>query len=111
VHAGYFKGKLGKLELSFAQQAFSQARFDVAFAAAKEAQRSGVDAGPMLKQLDAKAADLVQKGQAAQKANPAQAKASFRMVLKMVAPGTPNYTKAYQLLNSTSGPHRDEDED
>jgi tetratricopeptide (TPR) repeat protein len=111
MHAAFFKGKLGKLELGFAQQAFGAGKYDVAFSAAKEAQRSGVDAGAILKQLDLKAADLVQKGQSMPKSNIAQAKNNYRMVLKMVAPGTPNYTKAYQLLNAASGAHRDEDED
>lgn len=111
MHAAFFKGKLGKLQLGYAQQAFGAGKYDVAFSAAKEAQRSGVDAGAIVKQLDLKAADLVQKGQAMMKTNIAQAKNNYRMVLKMVAPGTPNYTKAYQLLNSASGAHRDEDED
>jgi tetratricopeptide (TPR) repeat protein len=111
MHAAFFKGKLGKLQLGYAQQAFGAGKYDVAFSAAKEAQRSGVDAGAIVKQLDLKAADLVQKGQGMMKTNIAQAKNNYRMVLKMVAPGTPNYTKAYQLLNSASGAHRDEDED
>jgi tetratricopeptide (TPR) repeat protein len=111
VHAAFIKGKLGKLQLGYAQQAFGAGKYDVAFGAAKDAQRAGVDAGPILKQLDLKAADLVQKGQATMKTNLVQAKNNFRMVLKMVAPGTPSYTKAYQLLNSASGAHRDEDED
>jgi tetratricopeptide (TPR) repeat protein len=111
MHGAFFKAKLGKLQLGFAQQAFGAGKYDVAFSAAKEAQRGGVDSGALLKQLDLKAADLVAKGQASLKSNVVQAKNNFRMVLKMVAPGTPNYTKAYQLLNSASGAHRDEDED
>jgi tetratricopeptide (TPR) repeat protein len=111
MHGAFFKGKLGKLQLGYAQQAFGAGKYDAAFSAAKEAQRGGVDAGAILKQLDLKASDLVQKGQAMMKSNVAQAKNNFRTVLKMVAPGTANYTKAYQLLNSASGAHRDEDED
>jgi len=111
MHAAFFRAKLGKLDLGYAQQAFGAGKYDAAFSAAKEAQRGGVDASALLKQLDLKAADLVQKGQAMMKTNLVQAKNNFRMVLKMVAPGTANYTKAYQLLNSASGAHRDEDED
>jgi hypothetical protein len=111
THAAWLKSKIGKLDLGYAQQAFGQGKYDVAYAAAKDAQRGGVDAGALLKQLDLKAADLVQKGQAMQKANVGQAKQYWRMVLKMVAPGTASYTKAYQLLNNAAGSHRDEDED
>jgi tetratricopeptide (TPR) repeat protein len=111
VHAAFFKAKLGKLQLTSAQLSFGQGKFDLAYAAAKDAQRMGADAGGIVRQLEAKAAELVQKGQALLKTSPAQAKQSWRMVLKMVAPGTPSYTRAYQLLNASSTGHRDEDED
>ncbi len=111
MHAAFFKGKVGKLQQSFGLQAFGQGKFDVAFAAAKEAARSGAGDGGLMKQLENKAADLVQKGQAVQKSNVVQAKQYWRTVIKMVPNTSANYAKAYQLLNNAGGPHRDEDED
>ena len=81
------------------------------WAAAKEAARSGAGDGGLMKQLENKAADLVQKGQAVQKSNVVQAKQYWRTVIKMVPNTSANYAKAYQLLNNAGGPHRDEDED
>jgi tetratricopeptide (TPR) repeat protein len=111
VHAAYFKSKIGKLDLSFAQQAFQQGKFDVASQAAQSAQKYGAGDGGIPKQLEAKAGELVQKGQALQKTNIAQAKTYWRMVIKMVPIGSPSYTRAYSLLNNSTATRRDEDED
>ena len=107
---GYFKQKIAKLQIAYAQQAFAKGQFEVAYSAAKEAQRSGSDGG-MLKQLENKAAELVQKGQSVQKSNVNQAKVYWRQVLRMVPQTSPTYAKAYQLLNNSVGQHRDVDED
>ena len=74
-------------------------------------QKSGGDAGAVMKQLEQKASELVNQGVAAQKTNVGQAKQLWRGVLKMVPSSSPNYTKAYSLLNAASPQRRDEDED
>lgn len=111
VHAGFFKQHLGKLEIPLAQQAFSQGRYDVAFNAVQQAQHLGAGDGGMLRQLEAKAKELTDRGAAMQKSNPGQAKMYWHQVLKMVPTTSPQYSRAYQLLNQNAGGHKDEDED
>jgi tetratricopeptide (TPR) repeat protein len=106
VHKDFFRGKIAKLQGGAATGAFNQGKYDVAFALANAAKDTA-----MLKQLDTKAAELVQKGQSMQKSNLVQAKQNWRMVIRMVPVGSPNYTKAYQLLNNAGSAHKDEDED
>jgi hypothetical protein len=111
VHGPYFKGKIGKLELLAAQQSIQAGRYDAAYGEVQSAQRYGVGDGGLMKQLEAKAGELVQKGQSLQKTNVAQAKSVWRMVIKMVPSSSPSYVKAYALLNSATANRRDEDED
>jgi hypothetical protein len=110
VHAAFFKQKIGKVQLAAAQQAFSGGKYDQAYQAVLLAQKYGAGDGGMMKQLESKAAELVQKGQSMQKSNLAQAKTLWRMVTKMLPTSSPNYAKAYGLINNASGPARDEDE-
>ena len=110
-HAAFFKQKIGKLQLPLAQQAFSQGKYEQAFAAVTQAQKSGAGDGGLLKQLDAKAKELNDKGAAMQKSNLPQAKTYWRQVIKMVPSSSAQYARAYQMINSTGGGHKDEDED
>ena len=111
MHAAFFKQKIGKMQVPLAQQAFAQGKYDVAYAAAQQAQKLGAGDGGMMKQLEAKAKELTDKGAAVQKSNPPQAKGYWRQVIKMVPTNSPNYARAYQLLNAGGGAHKDEDED
>jgi hypothetical protein len=111
MHAAFFKQKLGKLQVPMAQQAFQQGKYDVAYAAVQQAQKLGAGDGGMLKQLEAKAKELIDKGAAVQKSNAPQAKGYWRQVIKMVPTSSPSYARAYQLLNAGGTGHKDEDED
>ena len=75
------------------------------------AQRSGAGDGGMLRQLEAKAKELTDKGAAVQKSNPGQAKQYWHQAIKIVPSSSPSYARAYQLLNAGGGGHKDEDED
>ncbi len=110
-HAAYFKGRIGKLQIPLAQQAFSQGKYEQAFAAVQAAQKSGAGDGGMLKQLESKAKELTDKGAAVQKSNPAQAKGFWHQVIKIVPSSSPSYARAYQLLNAGGNGRKDEDED
>jgi hypothetical protein len=110
-HAAYFKQKIGKLQIPLAQQAFSQGKYEQAFAAVQAAQRAGAGDGGLLKQLEAKAKELTDKGAAVQKSNPGQAKTYWHQAIKIVPASSPTYARAYQLLNAGGGAHKDEDED
>ncbi|HEY1584295.1 MAG TPA: FHA domain-containing protein, partial [Polyangia bacterium] len=99
-HAGYFKQRIGKLQIPLAQQAFSQGKYEQAFVAVQAAQKSGAGDGGMLKQLEAKAKELTDKGAAVQKSNPGQAKQYWHQVIKIVPSSSPSYARAYQLLNA-----------
>jgi len=110
-HASYFKQRIGKLQIPLAQQAFAQGKYEQAFAAAQAAQRSGAGDGGILKQLEAKAKELTDKGASVQKSNPGQAKQYWHQVIKIVPSSSPSYARAYQLLNAGGGAHKDEDED
>jgi hypothetical protein len=110
-HAAYFKQRIGKLQIPLAQQAFTQGKYEQAFAAVQQAQKAGAGDGGLLKQLEGKAKELTDKGAAVQKSNPAQAKQYWHQVIKIVPTSSPSYARAYQLLNSTGGAHKDEDED
>jgi tetratricopeptide (TPR) repeat protein len=111
MHAAYFRQRMGKLQLPLAQQAFQQGKYDLAFAAVQQAQRAGAGDGGLLKQLEAKAKELTDKGVSLQKSNVGQAKGYWRQVIKMVPPSSPTYVRAYQLINASGGGHKDEDED
>ncbi len=65
-HAGYFKQRIGKLQVPLAQQAFSQGKYEAAFAAMQAAQRAGAGDGGLLRQLEAKAKELTDKGASVQ---------------------------------------------
>jgi tetratricopeptide (TPR) repeat protein len=110
-HGAYFKQRIGKLQLPLAQQAFSQGKYEQAYAAVQQAQKAGAGDGGMLKQLEAKAKELTDKGAAVQKSNPGQAKQYWHQVIKIVPSSSPAYARAYQLLNSAGGGRKDEDED
>lgn len=110
-HAAYFKQKIGKMQIPLAQQAFSQGKYEQAFAAVQAAQRAGAGDGGILKQLEAKAKELTDKGAAVQKSNPGQAKQYWHQVIKIVPSSSPSYARAYGLLNAGGGTHKDEDED
>lgn len=110
-HASYFKQKIGKLQIPLAQQAFAQGKYEQAFSAVQAAQRAGAGDGGMLKQLEAKAKELTDKGAAVQKSNPGQAKQFWHQVIKIVPSSSPSYARAYQLLNAGGAGHKDEDED
>lgn len=110
-HAAYFKQRIGKLQIPLAQQAFSQGKYEQAFAAVQAAQRAGAGDGGILKQLESKAKELTDKGAAVQKSNPAQAKTYWHQAIKIVPSSSPSYARAYQLLNAGGGAHKDEDED
>jgi tetratricopeptide (TPR) repeat protein len=111
MHAAYFRQRMGKLQLPLAQQAFQQGKYDLAFSSVQQAQRAGAGDGGLLKQLEAKAKELTDKGVSLQKSNVAQAKGYWRQVIKMVPPSSPSYVRAYQLINASGGGHKDEDED
>ncbi len=111
VQAPYIRGKLGKAQNSWAQQAFQQGKLDEAFRAAREGQKMGTGDGGVLKQLEGKAVELTNKGLNVQKSNLTQAKSYWRMVLKIVPDNSATYLKAYNLINNSVGPHKDEDED
>jgi len=111
VHASYFKQRIGGLGVQAAKEAFGKGNYEVAFQSALAAQKGGGDSSAIMKQLEQKASELVSQGVAAQKSNVGQAKQLWRSVLKMVPSSSPNYTKAYALLNNASAPKRDEDED
>jgi hypothetical protein len=111
AHTAFFKQKIGKLELSSAQAAFQQGKYEQAYQAVQLAQKNGAGDGGLSRQLEAKANELLAKGQAVQKTNLPQAKTYWRQVLRMVPNSSPIYGKTYGLLNNTGGPHRDEDED
>jgi tetratricopeptide (TPR) repeat protein len=110
IHAAFFKQKIGKVQLAAAQQAFQAGKYDQAYQSVLLAQKYGAGDGGMMKQLEAKAAELVQKGQALPKSSLQQAKQLWRMACKMVPTNSPIYAKAYGLINNSSGPARDEDE-
>lgn len=110
-HAAYFRQRIGKLQLPLAQQAFAQGKYEQAFAAVTQAQKSGAGDGGLLKQLEGKAKELNDKGAAMQKSNLPQAKMYWRQVIKMVPSSSQQYARAYQMINSTGGGHKDEDED
>jgi hypothetical protein len=110
VHGAFFKQKIGKVQLTAAQQAFQGGKYDQAYQSVLLAQKFGAGDGGMLKQLESKAGELVQKGQGLQKSNLQQAKQLWRMACKMVPTSSPIYAKAYGLINNSSGPARDEDE-
>ena len=110
-HAGYFKQRIGKLQMPLAQQAFSQGKYEAAFAAMQAAQRAGAGDGGLLRQLEAKAKELTDKGASVQRSNPAQAKQYWHQAIKIVPPSSASYARAYQLLNQGGGSHKDEDED
>jgi tetratricopeptide (TPR) repeat protein len=111
MHTPFFKQKIGKLQLPVAQQAYAAGKFDVAYNAVQVATKMGAGDGGLMKQLEAKAKELTDRGVTVQKANPQQAKQLWRQVIKMVPTSSPNYARAYQLINSASSGHRDEDED
>jgi tetratricopeptide (TPR) repeat protein len=111
MHAAFFKQKIGKLQVPLAQQAFAQGKYEAAFAAVQQAQKLGAGDGGMMKQLEAKAKELTDKGAAVQKSNPVMAKGYWRQVIKMVPTSSPQYARAYQLINAGGGAHKDEDED
>jgi tetratricopeptide (TPR) repeat protein len=111
VHAALFKQKMGKAQLASAQQAFSSGKYEIAYTAMQAAVKAGAGDGGLGKQLEAKAAELVQKGASMQKSNPNGAKDLFRTVVRMVPPSSPSYVKAYGLLNNASAKKKDEDED
>jgi hypothetical protein len=111
MHGSFFKQKIGHVELAAAQQAFTGGKYDQAYQAVLLAQKYGAGDGGILKQLEAKAGELVQKGQSVQKSNLNQAKTYWRMVTKMVPTSSPIYAKAYTLINNTGTAHKDEDED
>ena len=111
LQSAFLHSKAAKIQLALAQSALSQGRLEVAYKAATEAQKGGVGDGGVLKQLEGKAADLVAKGVAVQKSNVGQAKTFWRTAYKIVPETSPNYKKAYELLNNASAAHRDEDED
>lgn len=111
MHAAFFKQKIGKMQQSQAQSAYAAGKYEQAFAAAQTATKYGAGDGGVLKLLEGKAGELVQKGIAVQKSNPPQAKQFWRTVIRMVPTTSVNYAKAYQLLNNGSGAHKDEDED
>lgn len=107
----FLKSKIGGISVQAAKQAFSNQKFDQAYTLALQAQKAGAaDAGGVLKQLNDKAGELVAKAQGMQKTQPDEAKKLARQVQKMVPAGSPNYTKAYQIVNSSGAPRRDEDE-
>lgn len=111
VLASYIKGKIGGMSLNTAKSAFAAGKYEQAFQLAMSAQKAGSpDAGAVLKQLDQKAGEILGKAQAQQKTNPAEAKNLARQVQKMVPSGSQNYIKAYQIVNSSGAPRRDEDE-
>ncbi len=110
THGAYFKGQIAKLAKQAAQTAFNQGKYDVAYEAAKAAQRSTGDDGGVLKQLSAKAAEFNTKAAAMQKSNLNGAKTLWRQVVKMVPASDPNYVKAYQALNASAA-HKDDDEE
>jgi tetratricopeptide (TPR) repeat protein len=111
MHAAFFKQKIGKMQQSQAQSAYAAGKYEQAFAAAQTASKYGAGDGGVLKLLEGKAGELVQKGIAVQKSNPPQAKTYWRTVIRMVPTTSVNYAKAYQLLNNGGGSHKDEDED
>ena len=111
VHAAYFKQRLGGLGVQAAKQSLAAGKYEEAYQSASAAQKSGADASAVMKQLEQKASELVGQGVSAQKSNLGQAKQYWRTVLKMVPSSSPNYTKAYSLINSATAPKRDEDED
>ena len=111
MHTAYFKSRIGGLGVQAAKQAFAAGKYEEAYAAAVAAQKGGGDAGALMKQLEQKASELVSQGVSVQKSNVGQAKQYWRTVLHMVPSSSPNYTKAYSLINSASAPKRDEDED
>ncbi|HWE27420.1 MAG TPA: FHA domain-containing protein, partial [Polyangia bacterium] len=104
-HAAYFKQRIGKLQVPLAQQAFSQGKYEQAFVAVQAAQKAGAGDGGMLKQLEAKAKELTDKGAAVQKSNPGQAKQYWHQVIKIVPSSSPSYARAYQMLNAGGGGH------
>jgi hypothetical protein len=110
LHAGYFRGKLGRLEVLVSQQAFGQGRYDLAYQAVVAARSYGGGDGGMAKQLEAKAAELVQRGQAVERSNLTQAKTLWRMVVRMVPQSSPNYAKASSLLGNAAGAHKDDED-
>ncbi len=107
----FLKQKVGKMEVASAQAAFNAGKYDQAFQTVTAAQRHGAtDGGALLKSLEGKAAELVQKGLGLQKSNLNQAKTYWRMVVHMVPTSSPSYSKAYGLLNQAGPAHKDEDE-
>jgi tetratricopeptide (TPR) repeat protein len=111
MHAAYIKQKMGKAQLASAQQAFAGGKYDIAFKTMQDAVKAGAGDGGLGKQLEAKAAELVNRAVAVQKSNPNQAKDLYRTVVRMVPPSSPSYVKAYGLLNNASAKKKDEDED
>jgi len=111
MHAAFIKQKMGKAQLASAQQAFSGGKYEIAYQTMQAAVKAGAGDGGLAKQLETKATELVNKGVAAQKSNPNQAKDLFRTVVRMVPPTSPSYVKAYGLLNNASAKKKDEDED
>ena len=108
--ASFLKARLGSASLAAAQQTFALGKFEETVKMVQLAQRSGAGDGGMSRQLELKANELVQKGQAAAKSNPAQAKQYWRTVLKIVPSSSSSYVQAYKLLNEGTRGGSDEDE-
>ena len=111
THASYFRGQLGKLAQSAAEQAFQQQKFDTAYDDVKTAQKYGGSDGGVGAKLKAKASDLNNKAAGMQKSNLNGAKALWRMVVKIVPPTDAAYATAYKNLNSATQQHKDDDEE
>jgi hypothetical protein len=108
---GALRQRQGRAQLGYAQQTFAQGKFEETARAVQTAQKLGAGDGGMGKQLEVKAAELVQRGQSLAKSNPAQAKTLWRTVTKMVPASSPAFLQAYKLLNNTGTGKSDEDED
>ncbi len=100
MHAVYFRRKLSALASAEARRLLDEGHYEPAYQAARAARKYGAAEPELFSRLEAKAGELVERGQGLEKSDLEQARSCWRTVLKMVPPTSPLYAKAYSLLNS-----------
>ncbi|MCE9577550.1 MAG: hypothetical protein K8W52_30655, partial [Deltaproteobacteria bacterium] len=103
-HGPTIRERLGQLAPKAAASYMAKSNFEAAKRAADTAADFGSGSNSTVVQvrqsLERKAAEFYATGQKILRSQPDEAKALFRRILKMVAPDSPNYQKAYQALNT-----------
>jgi pSer/pThr/pTyr-binding forkhead associated (FHA) protein/tetratricopeptide (TPR) repeat protein len=113
-HQRTLKKLIASTATKVATNAISRKKYSSAYAAVKLAERYG-GSDPLVnkvkKSLEAKAMQLFTKGYTMRSSNKAQARRLWQQILRMVAPSSKAYQKAYMWLNNSTPTYQDEDED